>query len=269
VRARADAVADPREGVAADGTITTGADRGRVPLAFKPLLDDAVAVAGECGASLYVYGSVANGTVRPGLSDVDLLSVGLRDPAGAGKVLSARYAGLCRGVEISAVPATGLAGGTDEAYGWQVFLRHYCIHLAGPDPSAALPAFPADARAARGFNGDIASHHRRWQQALESETADEGLLGVRAARKALLAVAGLVSVRDRTWTTDRARAAGRWGEIEPGLAAPLGMLLSWAMTERRPAPGEVRLALADDGIVAVIVDRFAGLIGLWPGDQGR
>ena len=257
---------DPREGVAADGTITTGADRSRVPAAFEPVLADAVALAGDRGASLYVYGSVANGTVRPGLSDVDLLSVGLADPPGVGRVLSARYAELCRAVEVSPATAADLAGDSDSAYGFRVFLRHYCVHLAGPDPSAAFPAFLADARAARGFNGDIGWHHRQWRQALESGTAAEGPLGVRAARKTLLAVGGLVSVRDRTWTTDRARAARRWGEIEPGLAAPLGSLLSWATAERRPAPGEVRLALAGDGVVAAVADRFASLIGLWPCD---
>ena len=258
---------DPRESVAADGTIVTGADRGRVPAAFEPVLADAAAIAGESGASLFVYGSVANGTVRPGLSDVDLLAVGLADPAGAEQVLSARYALLCRGVEIAAATAADLVGDTDAAYGYWVFLRHYCVHLAGRDPSAALPAFPADARAARGFNGDIARFWRKWRRALESGTVPAEVLGLRAARKTLLAVAGLVSVRDRTWTTDRARAARRWGEIEPGLAAPLGQLLSWATAERRPAPGEVRTALADDGIVALVVGYFAGLIGLWPDDQ--
>jgi hypothetical protein len=256
-------VADPQEGVAADGTIVTGADRSRVPAPFEPLLADAVALAGECGASLYVYGSVANGTVRPGLSDVDLLSVGLADPPGLGRVLSARYAELCRGVEVSAATAADLAGDYDAAYGWRVFLRHYCVHLTGPDPGAAFPAFPADARAARGFNGDIALHYQRWRQALGSGTAGEDLLGVRAARKTLLAVAGLVSIRDQTWTTDRARAARRWGEIEPDLAAPLGALLSWATGERRPSSEEVQLALAGDGVVAAVVDRFASLIGLW------
>jgi uncharacterized protein len=170
---------------------------------------------------------------------------------------------LCRGVEISAATAADLVGDSDAAYGFRVFLRHYCIHLAGPDPSAAFPAFPADARAARGFNGDIAWHHRRWRQALESGTVAEDLLGVRAARKTLLTVAALVSVSDQTWTTDRARAARRWGEIEPDLAAPLGVLLSWATAERRPALGEVQLALAGDGVVAAVVDRFASLIGLW------
>jgi uncharacterized protein len=89
-------MADPEEGVAADGTIRTGASRSRVPPAFEPVLADAAALAGERGASLYVYGSVANGTVRPGSSDVDLLSADLRDAAAVGRLLSARYAGLCR-----------------------------------------------------------------------------------------------------------------------------------------------------------------------------
>jgi uncharacterized protein len=243
--------------------IVTGVDRSRVPAPFEPLLADAVALAGECGASLYVYGSLANGTVRPGLSDVDLLSVGLLDPPGLGRILSARYPELCRGVEVSAATAADLAGDYDAAYGLRAFLRHYCVHLAGPDPSAAFPAFPADARAARGFNGDIALHCQRWRRALESGTAGEDLLGVRAARKTLLAVAGLVSIHDQTWMTDRARAARRWGEIEPDLAVPLRALLSWATAERRPSSEEVQLALAGDGVVAAVVDRFASLIGLW------
>jgi hypothetical protein len=152
-------VADPGEGVAADGTIRTGADLSKVPSAFEPVLADAAAMADDRGASLYVYGSVANGTVRPGSSDV------------------------------------------------------------------------------------------------------------RVARKTLLAVAGLVSVRDRTWTTDRARATRRWGEIEPGLAVPLRTLRSWATAERRPAREEVPPTLAGDGIVATVVERFADLIGLWPDDH--
>ena len=259
-------MADPGEGVAADGTIRTGARRERVPAAFEPVLADAVALTGGSGASLYVYGSVAAGTVRPGSSDVDLLSIGLPDAAVVGQRLSERYAELCRGVEITAAEPADLVGDTDAAYGFRVFLRHYCVHLAGPDPAAALPAFPADARAARGFNGDIAQHHRRWQQALESGTVAADPLAVRVARKTLLAVAGLVSVHDHTWTTDRSQAARRWGELEPDLAAPLGQLKSWAVTERRPSREQVGRALTGDGIVAAIVERFGRLIGLWADD---
>jgi hypothetical protein len=265
-----DAVADPDEGVAADGTIRTGAHRDRVTAAFERVLADAVAFLGESRASLYVYGSVANGTERPGSSDVDLLSIGLPDAAVLGQRLSARYADRCRGVEVAAATAADLAGDTDAAYGYRVFLRHYCVHLAGPDPSAALPAFPADARAARGFDGDLGQHFQQWRQGLESGAVAADLLGVRAARKTLLAVAGLVSVHDHTWTTDRSRAVRRWSELEPGLAARLGRLHSWANRQRRPSRGEVERALADDGIVSAIVERFGSLIGLWtdhPDDQ--
>jgi uncharacterized protein len=261
-----DAVADPDEGVAADGTIRTGAHRDRVPAIFEPVLSDAVGLAGGSGASLYVYGSVANGTARPGSSDVDLLSVGLPGGAILGQRLSARYADRCRGVEIAEATAADVGGDTDAAHGYRVFLRHYCVHLAGPDPSAALPAFPADARAARGFNGDIGQFLWRWRQDLESGTVAADLLGVRAARKTLLAVAGLVSVHGHTWTTSRSRAARRWGELEPGLAAQLDRLHSWSERESDPSGEEVERALADDGIVSAIVQRFSSLIGLWTDD---
>jgi hypothetical protein len=93
-----------------------------------------------------------------------------------------------------------------------------------------------------------------------------GLAWCPGPRKTLLAVAGLVSVHDHTWTTDRSRAAQRWSELDPGLAAHLTQLHSWAMAERHPSREEVKRALADDGIVAAIVERFGSLIGLWTDD---
>jgi hypothetical protein len=170
-------------------------------------------------------------------------------------------------VEFAAATAADLAGESDAAYGFRVFLRHYCVHLTGPDPSAALAPFPADARAARGFNGDIGQHLRRWRQQQASGTAAD-LLGIRAARKTLLAVAGLVSVHDHTWTTDRSRAVRRWSDLEPGLAAQLGLLHSWASQQRCPSREETGRALAGDGIIAAIAERFGTLIGLWPEDPG-
>jgi hypothetical protein len=210
-----DAVADPDEGLAADGTIRTGAQRDRVPALFEPVLTDAVAFLGESRASLCVYGSVANGSARPGLSDVDLLSIGLPDAAIVEKRLSARYADRCRGVEVVAATTADFAGDSDAAYGYRVFLRHYCVHLAGPDQSASLPAFRADARAARGFNGDLGQHLCDWRREWEAGSVAAEVLGVRAASKALLFLAGLVSIHDRTWTTNRARAVRRWSDGTP------------------------------------------------------
>jgi uncharacterized protein len=258
-------VRDPGEGVAADGTIATGAARSRVPPPFEPVLSAAVEAIAESGrdASAYLYGSVATGQARRVQSDVDLLTVGL-DPglaAGLGRELSSQFSGLCRGVEIAAATPDDLVGGSDGAYGFQVFLRHYCIHLAGPDYGPGLPRFPADARAARGFNGDIAQHAARWRDALAA--GDEPRrLGRQLARKTLLAVAGLVSIQDATWTTDRALAAYRWAEIEPDLGPALHALLAWS--DGLALPGRQALQHMLDITSPRITAAFATTIGLWP-----
>jgi hypothetical protein len=146
---------DPAEGVSPTGMIVTGARRECVPQAFERVLS---AVAGELSAmagevSLYVYGSVATGTARVGSSDVDFLTVGLPAPRAKaiGISMSDQFATLCRGVELAPAQPEDLVGDNDAAYGNRVFLRHYCVHLQGPDRQADLPTFRADARAARGF----------------------------------------------------------------------------------------------------------------------
>ena len=147
------------------------------------------------------------------------------------------------------------------ADGVRVFLRHACSQPAGPDYSHDLPRFPADARAARGFNGDIAQHAARWQDALAA--GDEPRrLGRRLARKTLLAAAGLVSIHDATWTTDRALAAHRWAEIEPELGPALHALLAWSDGMVLPGRQAVRDML--DNTTPRITATFARTIGLWP-----
>lgn len=254
---------DPREGVTSHGTIATGASRDQVSAVFEPILAAAVAAVrgADRGASLYVYGSVATGTAQAGSSDVDLLAVGIppSQAAAVGRALSERFANLCRAVEVAAAQAGDFVGERDEAYGGRVFLRHYCVHLTGPDLHSRLPDFPADVRAARGFNGDIGLSARRWRDELDG--GDAGRLGRRLARKCLLAVAGLVSVYDNTWTTDRAGAAARWAEIEPRLENDLRMLLAWSTGDAVPDRPSVAAAL--DGVVNEIVASFEVSIGLW------
>ena len=258
-------VRDPDEGVAADGTITTGVARCRVPQPFEPVLSAAVEAIAEAGrdAAAFLYGSVATGRARHAQSDIDLLAVGLGPGLAAelGRELSSQFSGLCRGVEIAAATPGDLAGGSDEAYGFRVFLRHYCIHLAGPDYASGLPRFAADARAARGFNGDIAQHAARWRDALA--VGDEPRrLGRQLARKTLLAVAGLVSIHDATWTTDRGLAAHRWTEIEPALGPALHALLAWS--DGLVLPGRQAVQHMLDITTPRITAAFAGTIGLWP-----
>lgn len=261
---------DPLEGVTSLGIIQTGVRRDRVPALFEPVLYAAVVAvrAASRDASLYLYGSVATGTAQAGKSDVDLLTVGLPagEAAAIGRDLSFRFSDFCRAVQVGAAQQSNFSGESDEAYGGRVFLRHYCVHLAGPDLHSALPDFPADVRAARGFNGDIAQHAERWRRELE-EGCDPVRLSRRLARKTLLAVTGLVSVHDATWTTDRTAAAARWAEINPAVADDLRKLLTWASGNEARDRYSVEAAL--DGLVAQIVASFETTIGLWNSGDGR
>jgi len=155
---------DPREGVTPDGLIRTGVTGGAIDPTWTPVLESAVGAVADQG-SLYVYGSVATGGAVVPTSDVDLLSVGLpvNEAARIAADLSVRHSDRCREVSIAPASWAHLEADTDEGHGLRVFLRHYCGHLAGDDPAAALPAYSADRRAARGLNGDIAEHLQRWE----------------------------------------------------------------------------------------------------------
>lgn len=254
---------DPREGIAPGGTIVTGVARSRVPGSFESLVAAAVEELSVRGhVSLYLYGSVATGQAQPGRSDLDLLAVGLNreDARTVTTGLVESFPGLCRGVEIAVADAGDLVGESDEAYGLRVFLRHYCVHLCGPDLGGHLPAFRADALAARGFNGDIAQHAHRWRSDLDGGS-DPQVVGRRLARKTLLATAGLVSIHDGSWTTDRGTAARRWGEIHPELADDLTALLAWS--EGTDLPDARALQRAVDVVVPGVVAAFERLIGVW------
>lgn len=256
---------DPLEGLSESGTIRTGADIAHVAADFRPVLHAVTAAVRTQApaASIYAYGSVVTGQARVGVSDVDLLTIGLAasDASALGTQLSTRFANVCRGVEIGALRGGDLVGESDESYGNRVFLRHYCVLLGGPDVHHPKHDFAGDRRAARGFNGDIGQHARRWRAALDAGQ-DPGTLAQRAARKSLLAVAGLVSLHDHTWTTDRETSATRWSEIAPEHRAGLTQLVSWASAPPDAPVEPVREAL--EGTVEAIVSAFSELIGLWP-----
>ncbi|TVR29014.1 MAG: hypothetical protein EA388_16050 [Nitriliruptor sp.] len=249
---------DPREGITPDGMIRTGATRDAIATVYAPVLQAAVdAMAGP--AALYVYGSVATGTATPPTSDVDLLTVGL--PASQAQrlsaELSAKFADRCREVSVAPARWQHLEDRSDEGYGLRAFLRHYCVHLAGTDPADGLGEYPADARAARGFNGDIAQHRQRWRSALDRDV-EVARLGTRIARKTLLAVTGLVSLREATWSTDRRSCAVRWNHLEPDIR--LDTLVAWLDTPPGD-PGAIAPVL--HGPVAAVVQAFELEIGLW------
>jgi len=254
---------DPLEGLTADGLIRTGASADRIPARFSPLLNRAIDRVGSVApdAALYLYGSVATGAARVPDSDVDLMTIGLPAEGAAeiSEAMSIDFAQICRGVEIAHAMDADFDGDGDEAYGGRVFLHHYCVHLAGPNLDRSNSGYRGDRRAARGFNGDIAQHATRWRHDLG--TADPAPLGRRAARKTLLAVSGLVSIHDGTWTTDREGAARRWQEVHPELSSDLEELLLWSAGQR--AATDERVAHQLNTTIDRIVDHFETDIGLW------
>ena len=255
---------DPLEGVGPDGVIVTGARRSAVQPEFLPVLTQAIERlnSADHGVSVYVYGSVATGMARIGSSDVDLVTIGA-DAAQARQLasdLSAAHRGLCRGVEIGPARFSDYEGGSDEAYGNCVFLKHYCVHLSGPDPARTLPSYQANRAAARGFNGDIGFRAAQWRTVLKDVPPPS--LARRVARKTLFAVSGLVSVYDARWTTDRVESAQRWSAIRSDMADELGTLVSWAFSSHvRVTTSEIQDVL--DGAVVELVAEFNRRIGLW------
>lgn len=76
-----------------------------------------------------------------------------------------------------------------------------------------------------------------------------------------VAMAGLVSITDETWTTDRRRAAQRWSHLQPEWAGEVMLLTDWSGGGSTPSATEVPLVL--DGVIAAVVEQFGELIGLW------
>lgn len=264
---------DPGEGLDVDGMITTGVRLSHIPVVFEPVLDAVIsAVDGfvdgagisRSGVELHLYGSVATGMARLGVSDVDLLTVGVPSEAASSisQNLSRVFASVCRGVELGAVQPADYVGEDDVPYGNRVFLRHYCVHLWGVDAVRSDRAFPGDSRAARAFNGDIRTHLTQWRQ-MEGLVSSP-VLGRRIARKTLLAVAGLVSIHDRTWTTDRESSAQRWSDLRPHMNSALEEMVAWSNGTREASPRDLRTSIQTDGIVASVVNDFEASIGLWP-----
>lgn len=250
---------DPREGLDADGLITTGADRDAVPSAFEPVVRDLVESV-DADVEVYLYGSVATGQATPGDSDVDVLTIGLSSHRArrVAAELSGVHRSRCRAVEIAPAHHTDFVGPGDEAYGNRVFLHHYCVHVAGPQRQTTGPHL-GDVCAARGFNGDIARHLLRWEQLLTAENAEA--VARMAARKTLLAVAGLVSVHDGCWTTDRRLAAERWALVDPSLRSTVQQLIDWCTNSTGTSVSDVRATLSSG--VSAIVEQFGERIGCW------
>jgi hypothetical protein len=81
-----------------------------------------------------------------------------------------------------------------------------------------------------------------------------------AHHESLLAVAGLVSIHDATWTTDREGSARRWAEIDPELGHDLDELVRWMDGQTVPTRAELSRMLG--GLIKELVRALDSSIGL-------
>ena len=265
-------VHDPREGVTDDGTIMTGAASDRIPPVYAALVDDAVeALSAELGDalhSIYLYGSVATGQARPPGSDLDLIVVLehlMPEVVGAAAAeLSSRHRQLVREVGIGSVDVATLSRRDQTGHAERCFLKHYAVHLAGPDLRLAYPPCRPTAQLAVGFNGNLSAvlAERRRQLASEDDERERAELAARACRKILMAAATLLSVRDGNWSTDRSEAV----ELVRRHAPDLGGLADEALRWCDSTP------LADTNGALEIIDRLGGWLtneyGVTSGQEG-
>lgn len=225
--------------------VVTGVDPRSIAAPYRGILDEVVRglqpLIGAGVHSIYLYGSVATGQARPPTSDVDLLVV--TTTANRDKVervvkpIETRHrrhvrelAAGCQGLD--AIQAVSEAGAVERC-----FLRHYCLHLAGPDLRAGLPECRADATLAHGFNGDLEGVVARLGSGPDPEDGDgqQRHLIAYTARRLLMAGATLLSVRHGTWSTDRETGAALLVAADPRLAGDARALLAWTTLETTTA----------------------------------
>lgn len=156
---------------------------------------------------IYLYGSIANGTARPGLSDLDL-SLVLRHPPSAAdkdKLESVRLALAQRHPEVVKIDfdigsrAEVLA--PEHLFSWGYWLKHHCRCLWGNDLSTQFDRFKPSRAIAIAVNGDFDAALKRYAErmAQTSALAEIRRLQREASRKLIRSINVLRTDEDRSW----------------------------------------------------------------------
>lgn len=157
--------------------------------------------------SAYVYGSVARGTARLGVSDLDLTLILWQTPSAEEReallrlqrCLAHRHPAVSKIDFDVGVVAEVLA--PESALRWGGWLKHYCRHLKGDDLSLLFPVLPPTRALALALNGDCVSVLQDYVTQLEAATDDAAArrLQREAARQLLRATMVLRSDEDDAW----------------------------------------------------------------------
>ncbi len=233
------------DGLDAEGYIETCCAVEKIPRVLRPALDASIARLKSTFAarlhSIYLYGSVATGQARLGLSDIDILvlfSDSILDPDQASlqqvaENLSLSYRSLVRQVGIEAVSIQeALANETLPGLG--CFIKHLCVCVVGEDIRPLLPKFRPSIEVARGFNGDYASVMQAMlaELAAANQTQITQAVMRRICRKTVRTAFSLVMPRLGCWTTHFDRSVDYFCRYYPEQQPSMTLVLDWI--ERPP-----------------------------------
>lgn len=229
----------------ARGEILNAAADDKIAAAFRPLLNEMVArLRADFGAglhSVYVYGSIAEGRARPGLSDADFIVAFSRPCEDADGRLRSLSDALLQDFG-SVVSKIDTPHGTvaeilapEQLYGWGAYLQILGLPLWGEDLRARLPAFRPGPELARGWNGDLRAQLAQVRQQLGGASVSETVRLQRSiAGTAIRALYMLLALDE--WTTVFDQQARRVIAGFPAAAALLHALAA-ARRAQTPLPG--------------------------------
>lgn len=184
---------------------------GPLPVAYTSLLTEVCAQLWALFPALihsvYVYGSVARGTARLGVSDLDLTIILWQTPSAkeSEALLRLQRALSQRHPEVSkidfdvGVVAEVLA--PESALRWGGWLKHYCRHIKGEDLSLRFPVLRPTRALALALNGDCVPVLQGYVTELEVATDDAVVnrLQREAARQLLRGAMVLRLDGDEAW----------------------------------------------------------------------
>ncbi len=197
-------------GVDADGLISLPPEPP-LQAEYHALLDELRAALGASNSpplhSLYLYGSVARGTARPGASDLDLCLV-LQHPADPSELLhleNLRQALQARQPLVSKIDfdighlQQVLASENHDSWGY--WLKHHCRCLWGEDLRRGLAPFRPSRRIALAVNGDFFAVLNDYATRLDHELQPHETLRLQreASRKLIRATNLLRSEQEPSW----------------------------------------------------------------------
>lgn len=158
--------------------------------------------------STYLYGSVVRGTAVPGRSDLDITVVLIDEPDADDRQAATRVESRLAEwfpflfdarVEFTHVIEVRSAS---QRYGWQFFIRDFCVCIDGEDLRPSLPRTKPGPEAAFGLHDDFPERLARARENLGSSSQGEfDRDALRIPRKLIQVLFAVVMAQTGAWAT--------------------------------------------------------------------